>query len=109
MNIPEHLSLEEVDTNGELVKLELKHLVRRCPNLKKIRFKYSQGLRTKADEEDLHLAELASLNSVTQISITSANFYEHHVFQLLELRGDQVNHGLYFSEFELNLCFRLST
>ena len=39
VNLPEHLSLEEIDTNGHLDQTELKHLSQRCPNLKKIRFR----------------------------------------------------------------------
>jgi hypothetical protein len=39
-NIPEHLNLEEVDTNEKLAAHQLRHLVRFCPNLKRIRFKY---------------------------------------------------------------------
>ena len=44
--MPEHLSLEEVDTNGSLNHSEIKFLVQRCPNLKKIRFRYIRYVST---------------------------------------------------------------
>ena len=88
-NIPEHLNLEEVDTNGELSPLELKHLVKKCPNVKSLRFKYFRD--NPNDEQDNHLAKLSQLNFLTHLSISSANFYEHHLFQLMEIRGDQVS------------------
>ena len=44
--MPEHLSLEEVDTNGSLNHSEIKFLVQRCPNIKKIRFRYIRYVST---------------------------------------------------------------
>ena len=38
--IPEHLNLEEVDTNEKLTSNQLRHLVRFCPNLKRVRMTY---------------------------------------------------------------------
>jgi hypothetical protein len=95
--MPEHLNLEEVDTNGVLNATELKCLVQRCPTLTKIRFKYSRDQDIFANnpdtvkDGDAHLAELCALDHLTQLSITCANFYEHNVFHLLEVRGDQVS------------------
>lgn len=100
-SMPEHLNLEEVDTNGALHASELKHLVKRCPNLRKIRFKYFRDREIFANnntnpdnnadkEEQDHLAKLCALDHLTQLSITCANFYEHQIFHLLEVRGDQV-------------------
>ena len=80
--------MEEVDTNGELTPLELKHLVKKCPNVRKLRFKYFR--ETSNEDQHDHLAKLCDLNFLTQLSISCANFFEHHLFQLLEVRGDQV-------------------
>ena len=33
---------------------------------------------------------MAVLDHLTQISISGANFYEHQIFNLLEVRGDQI-------------------
>ena len=88
--MPEHLSLEEVDTNGTLNPSELHHLVQRCPHLNKIRFKYVRDRDNSADSVDEgksdHLAKLSALNYLTQLSITRANFFEHQVFHLLDVR-----------------------
>ena len=64
-------------------------MTQRCPNLKKIRFKY---FRSNDEEEgpSEHLSKLAVLDHLTQLSIGCANFYEHKIFNLLEVRGDQI-------------------
>ena len=95
-----HFSLEEVDTNGELNSLELKHLVKTCPNLYKLRFKYH---RNSSSEDEDHLAKLCVLDHLTQLSISCANFFEHHLFQLLEVRGDQILHLELVDVDEINL------
>ena len=95
-----HFSLEEVDTNGELNSLELKHLVKTCPNLYKLRFKYH---RNSPSENEDHLAKLCVLDHLTQLSISCANFFEHHLFQLLEVRGDQILHLELVDVDEINL------
>ena len=42
------------------------------------------------EEKFEHLSKLNALNHLSQLSITCANFYEHQVFHLLEVRGDQI-------------------
>ena len=93
-------SLEEVDTNGELNSMELSHLVKRCPNLNKSRFKYH---RNSSNEDEDHLAKLCVLDHLTQLSISCANFFEHHLFQVLEVRGDQIIHLELVDVDEINL------
>ena len=89
-NLPEHLSLEEVDTNEIFQPSELKYMVKRCPNLKKLRFRYSRKQYQEGEHETDHLAELCAFDYLTQLSITRAHFFEHHIFQYLEVRGNQV-------------------
>lgn len=100
-NLPEHLNLEEVDTNGQLNHEELKLLAERCPSLKKLRFKYSRQTVVNENNTDQdHLAKLITLDHLTQLSISRANFFEHYIFQLIELRGNQVSNSLLKIEFE---------
>ena len=70
--------------------------------MKRIRFKY---LLTNNDEEGQgkHLSKLAVLDHLTQWSISSANFYEHQIFNLLEVRGDQLVHLELVEVDEVNL------
>ena len=80
--------------------MELSHLVKRCPNLNKLRFKYH---RNSSNEDEDHLAKLCVLDHLTQLSISCANFFEHHLFQVLEVRGDQIVHLELVDVDEINL------
>ena len=62
-------------------------------------------MRTNNDEEGQgeHLSKLAVLDHLTQWSISSANFYEHQIFNLLEVRGDQLVHLELVEVDEVNL------
>ena len=56
-------------------------------------------------EEDTfgHLSELCVLENLTAIDITAADFFGHSIFQLLELRGDQLRVLVLNNADEMNL------
>ena len=107
-SIPEHLDLLCVDTDGKISPLELKYLVQCCPNINRVQLKYlpddfelqqvndhldhrdDDEAMEKSDEDGFaHLAELSDLENLSDIRLTSADFYGHQLFRLLEVRGDQ--------------------
>ena len=53
---------------------------------------HSQDNGNTNPEEDTfgHLAELCTLESLHNLDITGADFFAHSIFQLLEVRGDQI-------------------
>ena len=53
---------------------------------------HSQDNGNTNPEEDTfgHLAELCTLESLHGLDITGADFFAHSIFQLLEVRGDQI-------------------
>ena len=53
---------------------------------------HSQDNGNTNPEEDTfgHLAELCTLESLHCLDITGADFFAHSIFQLLEVRGDQI-------------------
>ena len=53
---------------------------------------HSQDNGNTNPEEDTfgHLAELCTLESLHSLDITGADFFAHSIFQLLEVRGDQI-------------------
>ena len=44
-------------------------------------------------EEDSfnHLAELGTLETLNEVDLTGADFFSHSIFQLLDVRGDQIS------------------
>ncbi len=83
-----HFNLEDVVTDEEMTYQELKHLVQLCPNLKKLKFRYSR--KHDPGVEQSHLWELCGLNRLSDLSVKHASFFEHQIFHLLEVRGEQV-------------------
>ena len=88
-SIPEHLKLEIIDTKGKMSPKQLKYLIRYCPNLKAIKFKYMP------DDSDLkelskHVSQQQQING--QINgVLNRNMRADDVAMLIDEHDDLVN------------------
>jgi len=83
------LMLEEVHCESPATEEDLKKLVTYCPHINKLEIVYKPDELQQEDQNSHfpHLSQLGLLQMLTDITIISADFYNHSVFSALQQSG----------------------